>query len=168
MPFGAYRTDASAERSEDLGSGREAVLLNVAIAALLMLSTTIVHAAGMMLSLRLTRTRARVKERKDYARPIWIAAVVVLLFVVSLIEGSIFAFAYVLLDEFEDFEQALYFSMVTFTTLGYGDVVLSTRWQLLASFQAANGIIMFGWTTAIVIASVQRIYFGANGGGAQR
>jgi hypothetical protein len=37
--------------------------------------------------------------------------------------------------------------------------VLDDQWRLLASFEAANGIIMFGWTTAIVLAAVQRIYF---------
>jgi hypothetical protein len=50
--------------------------------------------------------------------------------------------------------------MVTFTTLGYGDIVLDERWRLLASFEAATGIIMFGWTTAIVLAAVQSTYFG--------
>jgi hypothetical protein len=49
--------------------------------------------------------------------------------------------------------------MVTFTTLGYGDVVLDQQWRLLASFEAANGIIMFGWTTAIVMAVVHHVYF---------
>jgi len=57
------------------------------------------------------------------------------------------------------FEKTFYLSMDTFTTLGYGDVVLMKRWRLLASFEAANGIIMFGWTTAIVIAVVQRGHF---------
>ena len=37
--------------------------------------------------------------------------------------------------------------------------MLDERWRLLASFEAANGIIMFGWSTAIVVAAVQRIYF---------
>ena len=45
-----------------------------------------------------------------------------------------------------------------FTTLGYGDVVLSDRWRLLSSLEAANGIIMFGWTTAVVMAVVQRSF----------
>ena len=49
--------------------------------------------------------------------------------------------------------------MVTFTTLGYGDVLLDEEWRLLASFEAANGIIIFGWTTAIIIAIVQQQYF---------
>jgi hypothetical protein len=49
--------------------------------------------------------------------------------------------------------------MVTYTTVGYGDVVLPATWRLLASFQAANGIIMFGWTTAIVMTAIREIYF---------
>ena len=59
--------------------------------------------------------------------------------------------------ELADFEAALYFSFVTFTTLGYGDITLNPDWRLLASFEAANGIIMFGWTTALIVAYLQRI-----------
>jgi hypothetical protein len=58
----------------------------------------------------------------------------------------------------DTFEAALYFSMVTFTTLGYGDVTLDDSWRLLSSIQAANGVIMFGWTTAQVTAVLQRLY----------
>ena len=61
------------------------------------------------------------------------------------------------LGALSDLEEALYFSTVTFTTLGYGDVVLQPSWRLLASFQSVNGIIMFGWTTAVIVALVQRI-----------
>ncbi len=57
-----------------------------------------------------------------------------------------------------NFQDAIYFSLVTFTTLGYGDIVLAERWRVLAAFEAANGIIMFGWTTAIIVAAVQRIF----------
>ena len=55
--------------------------------------------------------------------------------------------------------KAMYFSVVTFTTLGYGDITLPDEWGLLASFQAALGLFIFGWSTAIVIGAVQRIYF---------
>jgi hypothetical protein len=48
--------------------------------------------------------------------------------------------------------------MVTFTTLGYGDVTLGESWRLLGSFEAANGTIMFGWTTALIVAVVHRVY----------
>ena len=55
------------------------------------------------------------------------------------------------------FRDALYFSLVTYTTLGYGDVTLNAEWRVLAAFEAVNGIIMFGWTTALIVAVVQRL-----------
>jgi voltage-gated potassium channel Kch len=55
------------------------------------------------------------------------------------------------------FERALYFSIVTYTTLGYGDIVLDENWRLLSSFQAANGIIIFGWTTAVIIVAIRTV-----------
>ena len=56
------------------------------------------------------------------------------------------------------FEEAMSFSMVTYTTLGYGDVTMERPWRLLPAFEAANGIIMFGWTTAVVMTVVQRTF----------
>ena len=57
-----------------------------------------------------------------------------------------------------DLRTALYFSMATFTTVGYGDVVLEGSWRMLASLQAANGMIIFGWSTALIFWYLQRIY----------
>jgi hypothetical protein len=137
------------------------MLLNIGIAVVMMLATTAIHAGGMAFALHLTRERVgRLRTRLRQLHFYWIAGVVLLMFMVSLLEVSLWAAMYVVLDAVAEFPQALYFSMVTFTTLGYGDIVLDARWQLLAAFEAANGIIMFGWTTAIVIAVVQRVYFG--------
>jgi hypothetical protein len=66
------------------------------------------------------------------------------------------ALLYSALGAFEDFETAMYFSGVTFTSLGYGDVVLDGRMRLLGPLQAANGLMMFGITTALFIAAVQQ------------
>ena len=57
------------------------------------------------------------------------------------------------------FEEALYFSTATFTTVGYGDLVLDREWRLLATFEAINGWIIFGWATALIMAVIQRLYF---------
>src|SRR5262245_28918335 len=57
------------------------------------------------------------------------------------------------------FEEALYFSTVTFTTVGYGDIVLGREWRQLATFEAVNGWIIFGWATALIMALIQRLYF---------
>lgn len=47
-----------------------------------------------------------------------------------------------------DFESALYFSATSFTTLGYGDVVLDPKWRLFGAIERANGLLLFGWSTA--------------------
>ena len=60
--------------------------------------------------------------------------------------------------ELQTFEKAMYFSFVTFTTLGYGDITLSEGWRILSGIQAMNGILLIGWSTAVLFAIVQRIY----------
>jgi hypothetical protein len=83
--------------------------------------------------------------------------VVLMMFLAALIETGIWAAVYLAVGAILDLETALYFSTVTFTTLGYGDVTLDVGWRLLAALQAANGTIMFGWTTALVMAVIHRM-----------
>ena len=136
------------------------MLLNVFLAALLLVTTTGIHAGGMMLALYI----AKISKKRGMTgfRILRISSIVLLMFAISVLEVLVWAVAYLALNAIEGLEQAVYFSMVTFTTLGYGDVLLDDRWRLLASFEAANGIIMFGWTTAIVMAVVHRIFIADN------
>jgi hypothetical protein len=61
----------------------------------------------------------------------------------------------------EDLESAVYFSAVTFTTLGYGDITLSSeQWRLLTGFEALNGVLLLGWSTALLYAVVHRTWSG--------
>jgi hypothetical protein len=46
----------------------------------------------------------------------------------------------------------IYFAFVNYTTLGYGDVTPVERWQLLGPMTAMNGVLMFGWSTAVIFA----------------
>jgi len=137
------------------------MLLNIILGAFLLLVTCGMHIMGMTLVMRLVRRedgafRKRLRKMRAYL----VGEAVLVMAMVSILEALLWAAAYVALDEIQDLEPAFYFSMVTFTTLGYGDIVLDERWRLLASFQAATGIIMFGWTTAILITVIQYSYFG--------
>ena len=139
------------------------MLLNVAIAAFMMIVTTCIHAGGMELMLRgvknqKTGLRAWLRKTRIY----WVVTTILVMFVVALLEAMAWASVYLAFGALKGLEQALYFSLVTFTTLGYGEIVLDERWRLLASFEAANGIIMFGWSTAIVMAVVHRVYLAGN------
>ncbi len=70
----------------------------------------------------------------------------------------IWALAFWGLGAFEELERALYFSMVAFTTLGFGDVTLSVEWRLLSGIIAANGLILFGLNTAFLIEILHRMF----------
>lgn len=74
----------------------------------------------------------------------------------------IWAVAYRLLtpvQPIDNLETAVYFSAVTFTTLGYGDITLSSeQWRLLTGIEALNGVLLLGWSTALLYAVVHRIW----------
>jgi voltage-gated potassium channel Kch len=131
------------------------MFINIALAGTVMVGTTIIHAFGTMVVFHFN---ARPVRQMALARTSRVSAIVLLMFIITLLEVLLWAIVYRGLGAIETLERALYFSMVTYTTLGYGDIVLPPQWHLLSSFEAANGIMMFGWTTSIVLASVQRIY----------
>jgi hypothetical protein len=74
----------------------------------------------------------------------------------------VWAFSFYIIPEtasqFSSFSESVYFSMVTFTTLGYGDISLSSDWRLLSGFEAINGIMLIGWSTAMMFSLIQNIY----------
>jgi voltage-gated potassium channel len=64
----------------------------------------------------------------------------------------------------QTFEESVYFSLVTFTTLGYGDITLQPGPRLLSGIEAMNGILLFGWSTALFFAVFQRSWKTIHGG----
>lgn len=72
----------------------------------------------------------------------------------NFVQTAIWAALFLYLGEFDKFETALYFSGVNFATLGYGDIVMSEKWRLLGPLEAANGILMFGVSTAVLTGAV--------------
>ena len=67
----------------------------------------------------------------------------------------IWAVAFWVLDLFQTFEAAVYFSLVAFTTLGFGDVLLADEWRLLSGLSAANGLLHFGLMTAVLVETMR-------------
>jgi Ion channel len=81
-----------------------------------------------------------------------------LLALAHLVDIALWALLYWgLCGEFADFEVAYYHSAVNFTTLGYGDIVMSARWRLLGPLEAMNGIVMFSLSTALMFALLTRL-----------
>ena len=63
-------------------------------------------------------------------------------------------------DVLPTFEKAFYFSIVTFTTLGYGDITLHEGIRVLSGIESLSGILVVGWTTAVMYSVVQRAWSG--------
>ena len=55
------------------------------------------------------------------------------------------------LGVFHEAETSVYFALVSFTTLGFGDIVLEKQWRILSGMMAANGLLIFGLTTAVLV-----------------
>ena len=89
-----------------------------------------------------------------------VALVVSFAFVAHLIEIALWAVLLVICGEFQEFGNAFYHSAVNYTTLGYGDLLLTPSWRLLGPLEAANGALMFGVSTAMVFAVIQRLLLG--------
>ena len=116
-----------------------------------------IHATGVTLALRKVRTHAGRRPRawRWVLLFIRIAGWIVLL---HLLEIGAWAVVYVWDEAIPDLQSALYFSAVTYTTTGYGDLVLSKDWRLVGAIEALTGILMCGWSTGFFFAIVSRLY----------
>ena len=79
------------------------------------------------------------------------------LFAVLTVEVWLWAAAHLMLGAFDSFDDALYFSTVTFSTLGYGDLLPHPEWRLFAALEGVNGFLLIGWSTAYLVAAGMRV-----------
>lgn len=86
-----------------------------------------------------------------------VTAVTMLALTAHMLEIALWAWVYELCAEFSTFAAAFYASAENYTTLGYGDVVMSARWRLLGPLEAADGMLMFGVSTAMIFTIIQRL-----------
>ena len=84
-----------------------------------------------------------------------IGGVMFLLLLGNLAQIGIWALMFIFLGEFEVFGEAFYHSMVNFSTLGYGDIVMSEEHRILGPLEAVNGVLMIGASTAVLMAAMQ-------------
>ena len=107
------------------------------------------------------RCRGWVGTRHRWARfALALSAILLSMILVLSLSAWIWAGVFLYIGEFRTFEEAVYFSMVAFTTLGFGDVLISQEWRLLSGIAAANGLILFSLMTAVLfefVASVRSL-----------
>lgn len=121
------------------------------LAATFAIITVVTHLTGLALIVRTLRSHHRM------IRPLKSAPVATLLFATVAILGIhtaeiwLYALFYVQLEAVDSFEVALYFSTVTYSSLGYGDILLGEDWRIFGAIEGAVGLLMIGWSTAFLV-----------------
>ncbi|WP_245483320.1 potassium channel family protein [Mesorhizobium sp. M7A.F.Ca.US.002.01.1.1] len=134
------------------------MVLNLLIGTVVISLTVLVHTFGLIaVTHAMGYLVARFRMHGRRSRIVAMISVVMGLFAVMTVEVWLWAELYRLLDIFADFETALYFSTITFSTVGYGDIVPAHQWRVLAALEGVNGFLLIGWSTAYLIAAGTRI-----------
>jgi len=105
---------------------------------------------------------ARRERRGKIVSNLWgaiqvLTLVTLIIFVGNLLQIGLWAMLFVFIGEFTELTTAFYHSLVNFTTLGYGDIVMSKERRMLGALEALNGVLMIGLSTATLFAVLSQI-----------
>jgi len=135
------------------------MLREILIAFVLVSISVSIHVTGMV-ELFQWLTRKRPKIERDFSTVNNISLFIKIFAIIlslHLAQICIWAGFYTLWAGLKDFESALYFSIVTYTTIGYGDVTLPVGWRLLGAIEGVTGVLTFGLSTGVIFAVASRL-----------
>jgi Ion channel len=135
------------------------LLIPLTVGAIAVLWTIIIHALVLTAAVNFVRRERRLAHAgvSFWTDVLIVALVICFALAAHLAEIAVWAALFMVCGEFRDFGTAYYHSAVNYTTLGYGDLIMTPRWRMLGPLEAANGMLMFGVTTALVFAVIQRL-----------
>src|SRR5215813_2251642 len=136
-----------------------AILIPLLVGSSAIICTIVIHGMALSAGVDLFRRERRLGRAgtifwKDVAI---VTLTVTIALAAHLIEIALWAVLFLFSGEFSEFGAAYYHSAVNYTTLGYGDIVMSAAWKVLGPMEAADGMLMFGISTALVFALIQRL-----------
>jgi hypothetical protein len=127
------------------------------IAWCLMALCGVIHAMAMTTAMRWFRRSERAPQR-FWAWTRLFVRLAGWIILVHVIEIGVWGLAYAWKRAMPDLQSALYFSAVTYTTTGYGDLVLPVEWRLLGAVEALTGILMCGWSTGFFFTVLNHMF----------
>ena len=136
-----------------------AIVVPLTVGLPAVLGTIAIHGLAVLAVVHLVRRehrlgRAGIRFWRDL---LIVSGVALLALLAHLIEIAIWALVFDFCGEFPQLSIALYHSAVNYTSLGYGDVVMSAAWRLLGPLETADGMLMFGISTAMIFAVIERL-----------
>jgi hypothetical protein len=136
------------------------MIKQLVLALVLSSATVLIHAGGIVyVVLPLAGVwSTRIENRASAVPTMPLSRLVSGLLLLHVAEMSIWAAAFTLFSVLPDFETSLYYSLTSYTTVGYGDVVPAIEWRLVGPIEAAVGVLMLGLSTSFIIATIQRTF----------
>jgi hypothetical protein len=141
------------------------MLSKLFIAWCLMALCVVIHATGLTAAFRWMKRNAAPVDGRFWPATWMLICAAGWTLLMHLLQIAVWAFHYALKDVMPDLASAFYFSAVTYTTTGYGDLVLPAEWRLVGSVEALTGILMCGLSTGMFFAVFARV-FGLSAGSA--
>jgi len=132
------------------------MLLNFFFAGILVVITVTTHAVGFSAIIRLMRRSHPLAMSGFRTVTFLVICLTCWLLLVHLVEIVVWGLFYLWQGYLPDVESAVYFSGVTYTTVGYGDIVLPKPWRMFAALEALTGILMVGLSTGLFFAIINR------------
>jgi hypothetical protein len=127
------------------------------VGASISVGNIVIHALVMTAVVRVAhRAAARSTTHPSAALISVMVASVSVLMAAHACEVLVWALAYGIVDAAPADADVVYFAFVNYTTLGYGDVTPVQRWRLLGPLTAMNGVLLFGWSTAVIFEVLRR------------
>jgi voltage-gated potassium channel Kch len=133
------------------------MLVQLSLATGMVILMVLMHLVGLALLMRVLRSHTRVFRKLPIMPLTLLLAATAGIIVIHTAEIWTFAALYLQLGCFTHFEEALYFSTVTYATVGYGDLVMPHAWRILGAIEGAAGIIMLGWSTAFLVSLLTKL-----------
>lgn len=132
----------------------------IAIAAVIVCACLLVHVLGMVWMADQILGRPEYRERTATKRHFSTIVIAVFsgIILLHVFEAALWAWFYYSRSLFSNFETSLYFSLVSFASIGYGDVLLPQRWRLLGAIEGISGILLCGVSTAFIFAIVNAMF----------
>src|SRR5574337_1766698 len=129
----------------------------ILIAGALVAATVVIHTLGFGMILRFLRRALSVPPVQPRPTAWLLIQLTWFLILIHLAEITVWALAYLWGKRLPDVESAFYFSGVTYTTIGYGDIVLAKPWRLMGPIEGLTGILMCGLSAGLFFATLSRI-----------
>ena len=136
------------------------MLIQLTLATAMVVATILIHGAGITALVRGMRLEVHAAEAHHHfslKRAAAILVIVLALFTLHGIEIWLYAAVYLVIGAVQNLEAAVYYSTITYASIGFGDSEMARPWRLVGAIEGINGVLLLGWSTAFFVTVVARL-----------